>query len=479
MESKFPVVLLEFNELSPVLMERFIRDGKLPNFQRLRDQSEVFHSEAEERAPNLEPWIQWVNVHTGVPYADHGIFQLSEGHKVRHQCIWETVSNAGGTIWICGSMNVRYDQGIRGCILPDPWSTDVAPYPDTLSPYFRFIQQNVLEHTNERVPLTTSDYVDFLRFMVRHGLSIPTVTSIVKQLSSEKLSHGGRWRRAFIMDKLQFDVFSAIYRRLKPTFSTFFLNSTAHMQHMYWRNMEPELFTVAPKPEEQREFATAVLLGYREMDELVGRMMRLVGDQSTLILATGLSQQACLLFESAGGKRAYRPRDFEVLLNFAGITSAHRVAPVMAEQFYIHMENASDAAVAETKLSRLRVAERQAIETRRDGSSIFTSCAINVALEPDAILQNSESGKSIPFSAMFYRIEEVKSGMHHPDGILWVRHPTRAHRIHPDKVSLTSIAPTILDLLGLKAPASMKGLSLLAKDRGLHAQPDYASPVAS
>jgi hypothetical protein len=462
MASQPSVALLEFNELSPALMERFIADGKLPNFKRLRDQSEVFISEAEERAPDLEPWIQWVNVHSGMPYSEHGVFRLSEGHKLRHKCVWDLVSEAGWPVWVCGSMNVRYEEGVRGYILPDPWSTDVAPHPNLLSPYFRFIQQNVLEHTNERVPLTKSDYIEFLRFMAGHGLSLGTLNSILQQLISEKKTRGVRWRRAFIMDKLQFDVFSAIYRRLRPRFATFFLNSTAHMQHTYWRNMEPELFQVAPSSDEQRQYASAILFGYQEMDKLLGRMLQLVGDGTIVIFATALSQQPCLKYEEAGGKHSYRPRDFTALLAYAGVTSTCQVAPVMAEQFWIHLQNLSDALDTEAKLAALRVGQQRAVATRRDGASVFASCCINRKLDGNAVLRIGDADHGVPFLQLFYPLEGLKSGMHHPDGILWIRQPHRSHTVHPEKVGLISIAPTILEMLGIAKPECMKGQSLLA-----------------
>ncbi|MHC5730644.1 MAG: hypothetical protein ACYTXY_42365, partial [Nostoc sp.] len=62
------IILLEFNELCPSLMERFIKEGKLPNFQRLYEQSEVYTTDAEEKPPFIEPWIQWVTVHSGLSY---------------------------------------------------------------------------------------------------------------------------------------------------------------------------------------------------------------------------------------------------------------------------------------------------------------------------------------------------------------------------------------------------------------------------
>jgi hypothetical protein len=143
METPLPVILVEFNELSPALMDRFIGAEHLPNFKRMRDQSEVCISVAEEKPPHLDPWIQWVDVHTGVPYSQHGISDLSQGHNLRYESVWSVVSDAGWPVWVCGSMNVQYKEGIRGYILPDPWATDLPPYPRELKPYFHFIQQNV------------------------------------------------------------------------------------------------------------------------------------------------------------------------------------------------------------------------------------------------------------------------------------------------------------------------------------------------
>jgi len=53
-----PLILLEFNELSPTLMDRFIAEGKLPNFAKLRARSQVCVTETDEVVTNLEPWIQ-------------------------------------------------------------------------------------------------------------------------------------------------------------------------------------------------------------------------------------------------------------------------------------------------------------------------------------------------------------------------------------------------------------------------------------
>lgn len=467
MASRSPLVLLEFNELTPALMDRFIAEGKLPNFARLRESSRVFTSDAEEQEPYLEPWIQWVTVHTGMPYSEHGIFRLSEGNKLQHKNVWDLISEAGESVWICGSMNAKREKNTAGYLLPDPWSSDLLPQPEALLPYFHFVQRNVQEYSNDRVPLSKSDYLRFMQFMATHGLSANSVASILRQLISEKKTGTGRWRRAFILEKLQFDVFSAVYRRIKPAFSTFFLNSTAHMQHLYWRYMEPELFTIPVERKKQLEYESSILEGYLAMDQLLGRILELVGEEASLILSTALSQQPCLRYEETGGKSSFRPRDFSQLLSFAGITSPCRPEPVMAEQFWLRLDNESDAADAEKKLASLRVGEERAFFAKRDGCGIFTSCMIHHALPDDATLRLTNSDREVPFFDMLYAIGTSKSGMHHPNGILWIRHPAMAHQLHSSPVSLLAVAPTILDLLGIDKPDSMPGVSLLRGSTGV------------
>lgn len=295
--------------------------------------------------------------------------------------------------------------------------------------------------------------------MVRHGMSVSTVCSIAQQLMRER---GGkhRWKRTVILDKLQWDLFCWYYRELKPHFSTFFLNSTAHLQHKYWRNMEPERFKIKPTAEDQAEHETAILFGYQEMDKLVGCFLELAGDNTTVILCTALSQQPCLIYEHDDGKCFYRPRSFEDFLAFAGVSARHTVSPVMSEEFRLNFQNEPDAREAEQRLQALRVDGRSAMLVERKQAAIFSGCTIYKQLSRDAVLSIADSDRSSPFFDIFYRSESTKSGMHHPDGLLWIRNPDRQHFVCKEKVSLCSVAPTILDIFGVPRPDFMRGKAL-------------------
>lgn len=459
MRRQRPVILLEFNELSPALMDRFIGQGKLPGFARLRSESEVWTTDAEEPQEQLEPWIQWITVHTGLSYAEHGVFRLGDAHKLDKKRLWDLASDAGHRVWVCGSMNVHYRQPIDGFVLPDAWTTGVTPHPlEHFEPYYRFVRTHIQEYTNDHVPLNMKDYARFMAFMATHGLSLDTAYAISRQLVEER-RQPARWKRAAILDRLQWDVFRHAFQRLQPALSTFFLNSTAHLQHAYWRNLDPHEFERKPTPEEQLIYGGAIEFGFRAMDALVQECLDLVGDQATIVFATALGQQPCKKYEKTGGKRFYRPRDMEQLLAFAGVEGA-RSAPVMSEQFHLYFRDEGAAETAEGRLRALRVGDRAAMFVERKENEVFAGCTIFDDLPQEAVLTGGD-GQQAPFYDLLYQADVTKSGMHHPDGMLWIRRPGGGHRVHREKVSIRRIAPTVLDLMDVDRAPYMTGESLL------------------
>src|SRR5207248_190400 len=255
----------------------------------------------------------------------------------------------------------------------------------------------------------------------------------------------GRWRRVALLDRLQFDVFRSYYRRLEPNFSIFFSNSTAYLQHKHWRNLDPGPFAVKPTDEEQAKFADAVLFGYRQMDSLVAQFLQLAGDATTLIFSTALSQQPCLIYEDQGGKSFYRPRDFGAFLAFADVRGYTEIAPVMSEKFYVRFSDERGAREAERALKRLETGGSPLMFVDRRGNEVYCGCQIYSNVPRDARIGAADPSRTASFYELLYRAEGLKSGMHHPDGMLWIRHPTKEHRVHDEKVPLTAVAPTLLD----------------------------------
>lgn len=462
MNKRRRVILLEFNELCPPLLDRWMQQGELPNFRKFFECSQVFTTEADEQSPvNLEPWIQWYSIHTGLPYAEHRVFHLTDGPKAGHEDIWDLATRSGRIVWNCGSMNAKRPPAAGAMFLPDPWCTSEKTQPAELDKYQRFVASAVQERSNTDKPLTRSDYASFLAFMVTHGLRAKTVAAVLAQVLDEWKSNGDAgWKRASMLDRLQFDVFRHYFRANRPDFCTFFLNSTAHYQHSYWRHMEPEIFTAKPPPRELARHKDAILFGYQRMDELLADFFDLEDEDTLLILATALSQQPYLKNEAVGGQHFFRPRNVAALLGSLGI-EYEELQPVMAHQYLLRLSDGRAKEDAATKLRNVTFKGNELFDfSEADTRSIYFGCDIKSAVPEDATIEIA--GQRSPFFAVMYQIEEIKSGCHHPDGVLWIK--TGHHRRFPSRVSILDIFPTLVDLLQIEGSSTTRrGRSLVSQ----------------
>ncbi|MBY0528418.1 MAG: hypothetical protein K2R98_33815 [Gemmataceae bacterium] len=454
------VFLLEFNELCPTLLDRFMAEGRLPNFQKLYETSVICTTTAEEAPPNLEPWIQWPSVHSGMPFAEHQVFHLGDGRHMKEKCVGEVLSDAGVRVGICGSMNVNYSQ-VNGYCLPDPWDENGAATPEWLGTFHRAVAHQVQESSRESGG-SRMELVRLAWFLLTHGITPGTVSKIATQLLSERVNSGVRWRRACLLDRLLYDVFRRLNRLFDVQFATFFCNSTAHFQHYYWRHMEPERFEAGVPEEDSVSLRHAIQYGYQCMDQLIGRFLTDYPD-AVLMLCSALSQQPW----TDTTKCTYRPRQFEKLLEHVGVpTTGIKIKPVMAEEFHCECADESTALLVEARFRMFHVDGKPLMKVTRTGNSLFAGCAITAADALDRSIARAGEHAPRAFRDLFYMVHTMRSGKHHPDGVLWIRNGR--HQMVREKVPLTRIAPTILARFGVQPPAHMRGLPLFANSGERH-----------
>jgi len=104
-------------------------------------------------------------------------------------------------------------------------------------------------------------------------------------------------------------------------------------------------------------------------------------------------------------------------------------------------------------LRAMRLGERDLMFVRREGQEVFAGCAIFQQTDRQAVV-TAASGDTRHFGQIFYQASGLKSGMHHPDGILWIRDSTKAPAASR-RVSLRQVAPTIMAHFGLEKPDFM------------------------
>ncbi len=232
--------------------------------------------------------------------------------------------------------------------------------------------------------------------------------------------------------------------------ATFFCNSTAHFQHYYWRNWQPERFTVPPPATDHASLRDAIPFGYQRMDRLLGRIMKDY-PSALLILCTALSQQPW----TTTTKCTFRPRSVPSLLQFARVSVPAAVKPVMAEEFYLECDSIDAARTVEHRLGDLAIDDQPLMSVKREGTNLFTGCRFTSTALLDRPVTRRSDGATQPFNDLFYMIHTMRSGRHHPDGILWIRN--HRHQVVRNKVPLTCIAPTILASFGVPQPSYMRG----------------------
>jgi hypothetical protein len=174
---------------------------------------------------------------------------------------------------------------------------------------------------------------------------------------------------------------------------------------------------------------------------------------------TALSQQPFLRHEELGGQHFHRLHSVEAFLRRVGI-EAREVSPTMTHQYLAQFASPEAARAARERLAALRLEDGRELfgfpEVETEPGSLYFGCQISTPTAPETPV--IDGGTALPFGKLFYRIDAIKSGRHHPDGCLWIQ--TRRHRVHADKPSILDVLPTQLDMLGVPAPEGLAGRSL-------------------
>lgn len=464
------VLLLEFNELCPALLDRWIGEGLLPGFARLRSASDVYTTVADvSDSALLEPWIQWYSIHTGLGYDQHRVFHLTDGPRAGHADLFTTLIGADRRVGSFSSMNVAPFAAPGSFFVGDSWTENGDAYPPSLNVYNRFVSSQVREYSNASASTRLADQARFVRFMLRHGLSARTVLDIIRQLASERTTDPRlAYRRVTILDRLHYDVFRSLYARHRPDFATFFINSTAHLQHSYWRHLDPSAFTVRPDADEMAIYGDAVQFGYRAMDKLIGGFLKLADAHgATVIFMTALSQQPFLRHEAKGGQHFHRLHDVERFLRDQGVLF-RAVDPTMTHQYMVRFADGAARNAGRARLEALRLGDGRELfgfvrSEAEEPDQLYFGCQISTRIDMDTAVHDGATGRTLRFGDLFYRMEAIKSGRHHPEGALWIRRGDG--RTHAGTVSVLDLFPTVLDLVGVEAPPQglpRRGRSLIA-----------------
>lgn len=331
------LLFLELNELNFEFVAEYVKMGRLPHFARLLDRHGYTETSSEQSYEELEPWIQWVTAHTGMPLKEHGIFRLGDIVKSDLPQIWERLAMRGLTVGAVSPMNAKCRSEEFAFFIPDPWTkTQVIG-----SPLVRLMFEGVVQAVNDNAKS---------KLALRSILGLMAGAAFTARLRNYgtylRYVLGAKtrpWNKAIFLDQLLADLFVGHVRTHKPNFATLFLNAAAHIQHHY-------MFSSAVYGGEMRNPNWYVGDGIDPLLDVYQAYDRILGDviaafpEARIMIATGLHQDP-----HPTVTYYWRLRDHATFLRKIGVPFA-AVEPRMSRDFLVTCTDEIEAVKAEARL---------------------------------------------------------------------------------------------------------------------------------
>lgn len=463
------VLLLEFNEINWMVVDRLLEQrgaSAFPNFVRLRREGAWAAPVAQEVPPHLDPWITWVSVHTGVPREVHGATVLEQdGATINARRIWDYAVEAGRSVGIFGSIGAYPPRPVPGFVVPGPFAPGNETFPAFLEPVQALNRRYTQVHnkTGEEGGL-----VD----MARQGLELfglglrpKTCAQAAWQLARERTKPHSKWKRVSLQPLVNFDFFSQLYRRYRPEFATWHTNHAAHYMHHYWRAWDDSQFLTKSSPEEKERYGEAVEYGYRVCDELLGRFLQLIDDDTVMVLASSMGQKPFVTERYKSGKVVVRLKHTEAFLRRIGAEGVTEIVPTMIPQVNVRVpdpERRERCKMLVTQVERIVGGKVEPAINFAEAADILTLTPRGLTEVPDQVtvrLPTPEGHvQEVPLEEVFAcDTPTPKQGMHDPRGLLVFFGRGIKPGLHLSDTTNLDIAPTLLELMGVPVPQVMTG----------------------
>jgi hypothetical protein len=370
-----PLILLELNEINFEYVQRYAQRGELPHLANLIQRHGYAETTSETRYEELEPWIQWVTAHTGLPLQDHRVFRLGDVVNTDIEQIWELLERQGLSVGAISPMNAKNRTRHPAFFVPDPWTATRVSGSATLRWLHSALAQIVADNAQRRI--TLASYASVALALAAH-LRVSTFASIAG-LALHARSRP--WNAALLLDRLLADVFILQWRRHRPDFASLFLNAGAHIQHHYFyssavydgEHSNPQWYV--PRG------ADPVLDVLRIYDRIVADCLTLA-PSCRLMIATGLHQEPF-----ATPIYYYRLKNHADFLTRLGVRFAS-VAPRMSRDFLVVCDDATQAGEAARLLGEISAPDGEplfAIDNR--GTDLFVELVYPHRIEPGFVIR--------------------------------------------------------------------------------------------
>lgn len=449
-----PVLLLEINEVPLRIWKKYGADPRYPSIARLLKEGIITETVLADEG-ELSPWCTWPTFHRGLLKKEHGIYNLGQDPSTyRGTPIWEEFRAKGLPVGIFGSLQSwpPKDAGEGGFHVPDTFASDARCFPAHIEPVQAFNLSQV--RSNARVmsekAVERPPAIGLIIAMLRSGVRLGTLCRIALQLIGEKIVPSLRERRVTFQALLFWDIFRAHFDpRKPPSFTTFFTNHIASVQHRFWNHIFPGDFPVSRRPREGEHAATMDFA----MSALEGIISEALSwrDQNPqlLLLVANCMGQAAVIRESHEGFELLLRSPLR-LLGLLGIGENAKQNLAMMPQVALEFSDVETAQKVKLALATVTTVSGKSLlsgDLRGATLSITTPTPKAIEISSGEILVGNK--RCTLEDAGFFRAEvEAGTAYHVPEGML-IAHGIISGTPVPETLPTHQVKALILSWAGL------------------------------
>jgi hypothetical protein len=169
---KKKLFLLELNEFNLKFINSNIKKGKFTYIKKILSfKYYKYRCDQREEINGLDPWTQWVNIHTGRRSTEHKLMQIGESKNLKFKQIWDYLSKKNILSGVWGVMNAKnYNSKNNKIFFPDPWN-----------------------FTEEITPVKLKMFFNFPSYLLKNYLDLSFFISLKKFIF-----FSGRWHKCFV-----------------------------------------------------------------------------------------------------------------------------------------------------------------------------------------------------------------------------------------------------------------------------------------
>ena len=385
------LLLVEINEFNHKLMKDASEVYNLPSIKRflsLPFQKKIA-TEDHYDSGFLEPWVQWVSIHTGKPSSIHQIKHLGDVSFNKFPTMWETLGEQGFTTGVWGALNAKRGSA-KNCkfFLPDPWTFDEIAHPEELNGFLNLPRYMARNYLNPSLSALVKCLGGFVKFMFRPRATIALLTELPYFLWYGLKFKFANFITYSLAEYLSVQRFFDYLKKDDPNFSILFLNLVAHAQHYYWTN-------------EDLEKNLKLKYTFQYLDKILCTIFANCGDERVLVFTNGLSQ---INTNHEPAWILYRQIDHMNFLQSVGI-KPKRVEACMTHDAHIFFESKELVQEALDVLQKAQVSGKKLFYTelyQNDPLKLFYMIEFSDPVSDQDVFEIGE--KKYPFNQFFSKI---------------------------------------------------------------------------